>query len=163
MPGRSARAAPAARPGFGCKAQVTGNDDGVVPDCAVEQGNPADAPQLTPAVKRVIKRTGKAPRTVTADRSYGEKAIDDDLHALGVRHVVIPRKGNPGKARQAAERRPAFRRTVKWRTGCEGRISALERQYGWDRTRLDGTEGARTWAGYGILAHNLVKVSALAS
>jgi len=148
---------------FGYKAQVTDNDDGVVLDYAVEQGNPADGPQLAPAIGRVIRRTGKKPRTVTADRSYGEQLIEDDLRALGVRHVAIPRKGKPGKARQAAERRPAFRRAVKWRTGSEGRISALKRQYGWDRTRLDGTEGARTWTGYGILAHNLVKISALAS
>jgi IS5 family transposase len=148
---------------FGYKAQVTDNDDGVVVDYAVEQGNPADGPQLAPAVKRVTGRTGKKPRTVTADRGYGEKSIEDDLHGLGVRHVVIPRKGRPGKARQAAERRPAFRRTVKWRTGSEGRISTLKRQYGWDRTRLDGTDGARTWTGYGILAHNLAKISALSS
>jgi len=148
---------------FGYKAQVTDNDDGIIADYAVEQGNPADGPQLAPAVQRVIKRTGTRPRTVTADRSYGEKAIEDDLHGLGVRHVVIPRKGKPGKARQAAERRPAFRRTVKWRTGSEGRISTLKRQYGWDRTRLDGTDGARTWAGYGVLAHNLVKIGALAA
>ena len=148
---------------FGYKAQVTDNDDGIIADYAVEQGNPADGPQLAPAVQRVIKRTGTRPRTVTADRSYGEKSIEDDLHGLGVRHVVIPRKGKPGKARQAAERRPAFRRTVKWRTGSEGRISTLKRQYGWDRTRLDGTDGARTWAGYGVLAHNLVKIGALAA
>jgi len=148
---------------FGYKAQVTDNDDGVILDHAVEQGNPADGPQLAPAVARVIKRTGTRPRTVTADRGYGEQAIEDDLHALGVRHVAIPRKGRPGKARQAAERRPAFRRAIKWRTGCEGRISTLKRGYGWDRTRLDGTEGARTWAGYGVLAHNLVKISTLAS
>jgi transposase, IS5 family len=148
---------------FGYKAQVTDNDDGVVLDYAVEQGNPTDGPQLAPAVERVIKRAGKTPRTVTADRSYGEQAVEDDLRALGVRHVAIPRKGRPGKARQGAERRPAFRRAVKWRTGCEGRISTLKRQYGWDRTRLDGTQGARTWTGYGILAHNLVKISTLAS
>jgi transposase, IS5 family len=148
---------------FGYKAQVTDNDDGIILDYAVEQGNPADGPQLAPAIRRIIKRTGKVPRTVTADRSYGEKAIEDDLHGLGVRHVVIPRKGKPGKARQAAEHRPAFRRTVKWRTGCEGRISTLKRQYGWDRTRLDGIEGARTWTGYGILTHNLAKISTLAS
>jgi hypothetical protein len=50
---------------------------------------------------------------------------------------------------------------VKWRTGCEGRISTLKRGYGWDRTRIDGTEGARIWTGHGVLAHNLVKISAL--
>jgi IS5 family transposase len=147
---------------FGYKAQVTDNDDGVIVDHAVEQGNPADGPQLAPAIGRVIKRTSSTPRTVTADRSYGEQAVEDDLHGLGVRHVVIPRKGKPGKARQAAERRPAFRRAIKWRTGSEGRISALKRGYGWDRSRLCSTEGARIWTGHGVLAHNLVKISVLA-
>jgi len=148
---------------FGYKGQVTDNDDGVVLDHNVEQGNPADAPQLAPAIKRVIKRTGRKPRTVTADRGYGEKAVDDDLHEMGVRTVVIPRKGKPGKDRQAAEHMPAFRRTVKWRTGSEGRISTLKRGYGWDRTRLDGLAGARIWTGHGILAHNMVKIADLAS
>ena len=139
------------------------NDDGVVLDHTVEPGNPADAPQLAPAVERVTRRTKRRPRTVTADRGYGEKKVDDDLHEQGVRTVVIPRKGRPGKARQAEEHRPAFRRTVKWRTGSEGRISSRKRGYGWDRSRLDGTAGARTWAGHGVLAHNMTKISALAS
>jgi transposase, IS5 family len=148
---------------FGHKAQVVDNDDGVVLDHTVEPGNPPDAPRLAPAVKRVINRTGRKPRTVTADRGYGEQSVDDGLHEMGVRSVVIPRKGKPSKARQAEEHRPAFRRTVKWRTGSEGRISTLKRGYGWDRTRIDGTEGARIWAGHGVLAHNLVKISALAA
>jgi transposase, IS5 family len=115
----------------------------VVLDHTVERGNPADAPQLAPAVQRVIRRTGRRPRTVTADRGYGEAAVEEQLHGLGVRTVVIPRKGRPGKARQALEHRPAFRRTVKWRTGSEARISTLKRQYGWDCTRLDHLNGAR--------------------
>ena len=147
---------------FGYKAQVLDNVDGVVLDHTVGQGNPPDAPQLAPAVARVIARTGRRPRTVTADRGYGEERVEDQLHDLGVRTVVIPRKGRPGKARQAAEHRPAFRKTVKWRTGCEGRISSLKRGYGWDRTRLDGLEGARIWTGQAVLAHNLVKIGALA-
>jgi transposase, IS5 family len=147
---------------FGYKAQVLDNADGVVLDHTVAQGNPPDAPQLAPAIERVIARTRRRPRTVTADRGYGEARVEDDLHALGVRTVVIPRKGRPGKARQAAEHRPAFRKTVKWRTGSEGRISSLKRGYGWDRTRIDGLEGARIWTGQAILAHNLVKIGALA-
>ena len=122
-----------------------------------------DAPQLAPAVARVIARTRRPPRTVTADRGYGEKSVEEDLHALGVGTVVIPRKGRPGKARQAEEHRRAFRRTIKWRTGIEGRISTIKRGYGWDRTRIDTTEGARIWTGHGVLAHNLVKISTLAA
>jgi IS5 family transposase len=41
----------------------------------------------------VIRRTGRRPRTVTADRGYGETSVENDLHELGVRTVVIPRKG----------------------------------------------------------------------
>jgi len=136
---------------FGYKAQVVDNEDGIVLDHNLEQGNPPDAPQLAPAVERIIKRTGRKPRTATADRGYGEKSVDDALHDLGVRHVVIPRKGKPGKARQAEEHRPAFRKTVKWRTGSEGRISSLKCGYGWDHppgrhrrsTDLDRTGGLR--------------------
>jgi IS5 family transposase len=147
---------------FGHKAQVCDNEDGIVLDHDVLPGNPADAPRLAPSVERVMKRTGRKPRTVTADRGYGEQAVDDALHDLGIANVVIPRKGRPGKARQATERQRTFRRHVKWRTGCEGRISTLKRGYGWDRSRIDTTEGARIWVGHGVLTHNLIKISALA-
>jgi IS5 family transposase len=110
------------------------NDDGIVLDQDVQPGNAADGPRLKPAVERVIGRTGRNPQTVTADRGYGEAGIDDDLHNLGVRNVVIPRKGRPSKPRQAHERGRTFRRHVKWRTGCEGRISTPS------NAATDGTE-----------------------
>ena len=56
-----------------------------------------------------------------------------------------------------------FRKLVKWRTGCEGRISYLKRGYGWDRTRLDRRQGAAIWCGHGVFTHNLVKIATLAS
>jgi IS5 family transposase len=80
---------------FGYKGQIVDNDDGIVLDHDVHSGNPADAPQLAPAIQRVKDRAGRARRTVTADRGYGEAAVDDGLAKLGFRTVVIPRKGNP--------------------------------------------------------------------
>jgi transposase, IS5 family len=146
---------------FGYKAQVADNPDGVVLDYQVQIGNPADAPLLTPAITRIAARAGRIPAAVTADRSYGEAAIDQELDTLGVRRVAIPRKGQPGRARQATEHTRGFRRLVKWRTGSEGRISYLKHRYGWDRTRMDGIDGARIWCGHGVFAHNLVKISGL--
>jgi IS5 family transposase len=148
---------------FGYKAQITDNADGIVLDHTVEQGNPADAPQLTPAIERITRRTGRPPRAVTADRGYGEASVETDLHNTGVTTVAIPRKGRPGTARQTHERQPGFRRLVKWRTGCEGRISHLKHRYDLHRTRLDGLDRARIWCGYGVLAHNLTKITALAA
>jgi IS5 family transposase len=148
---------------FGYKAQVVDNEDGVVVDHNVEMGNPPDAPMLDPAVERVTRRAGRPPRAVTADRSYGEKAVEDALVERGVRTVAVPRKGRPSTARRQVEQRNSFRRLVKWRTGSEGRISCLKRDFGWARTRNDGLEGARTWCGHGVFNHNLVKIAALMS
>ena len=148
---------------FGYKAQVIDNDDGVILDYGVQAGNPPDAPQLAPAISRIARRAGRTPRSVTADRGYGEPATERDLQALGIRTVAIPRRARPSAARRAVEHARGFRALVKWRTGCEGRISYLKRRYGWDRTRLDGRQGASIWCGYGVFSHNLVKISALAS
>jgi IS5 family transposase len=48
-------------------------------------------------------------------------------------------------------------------TGSEGRINHLKPSYGWNRTELTGINGARTWYGHGVFAHNLVKISTLAA
>jgi transposase, IS5 family len=146
---------------FGYKAQVVDNQDGVVVDHNVEIGNPADAPMLAPAIKRIKKRTGKAPGAVTADRGYGDKSVEDELIRLGVAKVALPTRGKPTSARRQLQKRRDFQRLVKWRTGCEGRISCLKRDFGWARTRIDGIEGVRTWCGHGVFNHNLVKIAAL--
>lgn len=146
---------------FGYKAQVIDNEDGVVLDWQLEQGNPADAPMLIPALERIKERTGAVPGGVTADRGYGEASVERALQDLAVDRVVIPRKGRPGPDRQRPERSEPFQRLVRWRTGSEGRISAIKREWGCRRTRMDTRSGARTWTGHGIFAHNLVKVAGL--
>jgi transposase, IS5 family len=148
---------------FGYKAQIVDNADGIVLDHNVEIGNPADAPQLVPAIARITTRTGHAPRAVTADRGYGQASVERDLHELGVRSVAIPRTSKPSAARREFEHRRAFRDKVKWRTGSEGRINHIKRSYGWNRTELTGINGARTWCGHGVFAHNLVKIGTLAA
>lgn len=148
---------------FGYKAQVVDNVDGIILDHNIEIGNPADGPQLAPAIARIKTLTTKAPRAVTADRGYGEATIQKDLETLGVSYVAIPRKGKPSAARREIEHRRAFQEKVKWRTGCEGRISHLKRNFGWNRTRLVTIEGARIWCGHGVFAHNLIKIAILAA
>lgn len=148
---------------FGYTGQVTDNRDGIVIDYEIEAGMPADAPRLAPAIDRAITATGIVPDAVTADRGYGQASVDVELAALGVELVAILRKGKPGVARQQVEAEPGFVEMIKWRTGAEGRISALKRQHGWARARLRGLEGARTWCGWGVLSHNAIKIAALSN
>src|SRR5438477_33936 len=146
---------------FGYKAQVADNADGVIVDFKLTKGNPPDAPMLEPDIGRIKARFGRAPKAVTADRGYGEAAVDTALMALGVRRVAIPRRGAPGLSRRKVQRARGFVKLVKWRTGSEARISCLKRDWGWSRTLLDGEHGARTWCGWGVMAHNTNKISRL--
>src|SRR6478735_1569170 len=114
---------------FGYKAQIVDNEDGIIVDHNIEQGNPPDAPQLVPAIERVKRRTRRAPRAVTADRGYGDAGVEDDLRALGVRYPAIPIKGKPNAAHRQVERRRAFHQLVRWRTGSEGRINCAKRDF----------------------------------
>ena len=146
---------------FGFKAQVVDNVDGIIVDHLIVKGNPADAPMLAPAIRRIKTRFGRAPAAVTADRGYGEAKIDAELVALGVKTVAIPRRGRPGATRQEVQRGRGFVKLVKWRTGSEGRISSMKRDWGWARTLMDGESGAQVWCGWGVLAHNSVKIAGL--
>ena len=100
---------------FGYKAQVIDNDDGVILDYGVQAGNPPDAPQLAPAISRIARRAGRTPRSVTADRGYGEPATERDLQALGIRTVAIPRRARPSSRpprRRACPRLPHARQVA---------------------------------------------------
>ena len=145
---------------FGYKAQLADNDDGIVLDHNVEAGNPPDAPMLAPAIERINERTGRTPRVITGTAATA-KPDRPASPGRGVRHVVLPRKGNP--TRRAENRAPPSvpPSDEVWRTGCEGRVSCLKRHYGRNRTRIDCLDGARTWAGHGVFANNLVKIANL--
>ncbi len=146
---------------FGYKAQIVDNEDGIILDHTVEIGNPPDGPQLVPAITRVKQRCGRPPDQVTADRGYGQATVDKDLTTLGVDTVAIPRPGKPSAKRRARLQEHDVRELVRWRPGGGGRISTLKRLLGWNRSSLAGIEGARTWCGHGVLAHNLTKIARL--
>ena len=147
---------------FGYTALVAEAENGFVADHQVHRGNPADAPQLVPSVERVTALVGRVPGTVVADRGFGTAANDRALAELGVRRIGLQRSGTPGKARQEYERGRPFRRMRNWRVGIEARISHLKRSFGFRRTRLRRLAGAQTWAGLGIFAYNLHRMTVVA-
>jgi transposase, IS5 family len=147
---------------FGDTLLVAEEERGFICDHQLQRGNPPDAPQLVPAVERVVAVTGRSPGTVVGDRGFGTAANDQALAALGVRRIGLQRTGTPGKARLEHERTRRFRRLRNWRVGIEARISHLKRSFGLRRTRLRRLGGARTWVGLGIFAYNLQRMTVVA-
>ena len=66
-------------------------------------------------------------------------------------------------ARRAHQRQRWFKRAQGWRTGCEGRISALKRRHGLKRCRYRGLQGMERWVGWAVLANNLLVLTRSAS
>jgi transposase, IS5 family len=66
---------------FGYAAQVVDNEDGIVLDYTVDVGNPADAPHLAPAIRRVTNRLATPPRAVTAAASATWSSGEPDARA----------------------------------------------------------------------------------
>jgi IS5 family transposase len=148
---------------FGYKLLVAEDDRGFVADHRLEQGNPPDAPQLLPAIRRVAAITGRVPATVAADRGFGTAANSRAIADLGVQRDGLHRTGRPSATRAAYQATRAFRRLRTWRVGIEARISHLKRGFGLGRTRLRHLSGARTWVGLGIFAYNLHRMTVVAA
>ena len=144
---------------FGYKVMIIDDREGFIEGYEVYKGNPIDHELLAPKIAEHRAETGRAPAAVTTDRGFGIVQVEDELRELGVRTVAIPRRGRTPPERRQVEHRRHFKRLIKWRTGSEGRISHWKRAYGGRRTRLKGIAGATTWVGFGVLAHNLNKIS----
>ncbi len=99
---------------FGYTRLLAEGERGFICDHQLQQGNPPDAPQLVPAIGRVIAVTGRPPGTVVADRGLGTAANDEALDALGVNQkseIGSPLVGKPGRMRRlSAAGRPGARR-----------------------------------------------------
>lgn len=92
------------------------------------------------------------PREAAFDAGFTPKATAEALRALPCTPFIA------GCSRPDS---PATRRRLRrYRVGCEGRIAHIKRGYGAGRSRLRGTEGARIWEGWAVLAYDLDTLAA---
>ena len=118
----------------------------------------ADQRLLIPAVETHQRKLGRVPRLVAADAGYYSRANEITAQQMGVAYMAIPNRSTRSEERRKLEKRPWFKRGQKWRTGCEGRISALKRRHGLARCLYRGMDGIRRWVGLGVIADNLINI-----
>jgi len=119
----------------------------------------ADGQLWEASLERHEQLFGRPPHLATADPGFASAANEAQATARGVRRVALPRRGRLSAARRAHQKQPWFRRAMRWRTGCEGRISALKRRHGLSRCRYHGMRGMERWVGLGVIANNLLALA----
>lgn len=115
----------------------------------------ADSDLWVPTLARHESLFGRPPRLAVADAGFTSASNERAATDRGVRRVALPTRGRLSPARRAHQRQRWFRRALRWRTGCEGRISVLKRRHGFRRCRYRGLDGMERWVGLGVIANNL--------
>ncbi len=115
-----------------------------------------DGEHWGPSLELHKKLFGRPPRLAVADAAFASDANEKKAADIGVRRIALPRRGRLSRQRRDHQRQRWFRCALRWRTGSEGRISALKRRHGLARCRYRGEKGMQRWVGLGVIANNLL-------
>jgi transposase, IS5 family len=113
---------------------------------------PSRVPDRTlwlPSLERHEHLFGHPPQLAVADAGFASRANEQLARDHHVRTVVLPWQRRGPRPRRV-------RAALRWRTGSEGRISALKRRHGLARCRYHGLPGMERWVGFGVIANNLL-------
>jgi IS5 family transposase len=134
---------------FGRLVKIQEAEAQFITDYAVCEHRQSERALWAPALDRHMALFKRAPQLAVADGGFASRANERAAQDRGVRHVVLPRPSREKRARIA-------RAALRWRTGSEGRISALKRRHGLRRCRYRGESGMQRWVGLGVIANNLL-------
>jgi transposase, IS5 family len=140
---------------YGHKIWLNEVEGGIVSHYRILDGNPSEEKQWKPSLKAHIKTFQHPPVQTSADRGLSSDPNEKLAHDLGVRYVVIPKRGYRSKARLKHEHKAWFVKGRHWHAGVEGRISVLKRAHGLGRCLDHGETGFQCWVGWGVIAGNL--------
>lgn len=105
-----------------------------------------------PSLRKHEELFGRPPRLATADAGFFSAANEKVAKEGGVKRVVLPRTTRTEKYKAKCR---WFRRALRWRTGCEAKISVLKRRYGMGRCRYRGIAGMERCVGFAVIANDL--------
>jgi IS5 family transposase len=144
---------------FGRLVRLDEVESGIVSQYAVLDGNPADTSALLPAVQQTVALFQRPPRMATADRGYFSAHNEKQAEGMGVGQVAIPARGRLSRTRAERQKRPWFRRALRWRAGIEARIANLKHRFGMLRATYKGERGFERYVGWCVITHNLVSIA----
>jgi IS5 family transposase len=144
---------------FGRKVLLDEVEGGIISRYEVLSETGREHPHLSESIEGHRERFGGVPELLTADRGLYSKANEEIAKKAGIRHVALPQSGRPTKKRKEYEGQRWFKRAFAFRAGVEGRISVLRRKYDLERCLYHGEDGMGRWVGWGIVVHNLAKIS----
>jgi IS5 family transposase len=140
---------------YGHKVDVSCGRSGLVLDCQVERGNPADKILAVPMVERLTRLYGKVPRQVAFDGAFASRENLETLKAMGVEDVAFSKRCGL-EITEMVKSTWVYRKLRDFRAGIEGILSFLKRCFGLDRCRWKGFASFTTYVWSSVVSANLL-------
>jgi IS5 family transposase len=143
---------------YGHKLALTTGVSGLVLDCVIEDGNPADSTLAVEMVERQEQIYGRPPRQVCFDGGFASKNNVEDIKGLGVQDVCFT-KGRFLNVLDMVKSSWVYRKLRRFRAGIEAGLSFLKRCFGLDRCTWKGLPSFKAYTWASIVSHNLLVVA----
>lgn len=140
---------------YGHKLCLATGASGLILDCRIEDGNPADATLAVEMVERQRDIFDRVPRQVAFDGGFASKDNLAQIKELGVKDVMFSKKRGL-KVEDMAKSPAVYRSLRRFRAGIEAGISFLKRCFGLDRCTWRGLDSFKSYTWASIVSANLL-------
>jgi IS5 family transposase len=145
---------------YGHKVFLSGGRSGLILDCVIARGNPADAALFPDLLSRQEEIYGRPPLKTAADGGF---ASGDNLRRAqgqGVRDVMFAKKRGLGVL-EMVKSLWVYKKLRNFRAGIEANISRLKRAFGLDRCNWQGWPGFRQYVWSAVVSYNVLVLGLL--
>ena len=143
---------------YGHKVFVTGGASGLILDCKIVTGNPADSTMALTMLERQSEIYGRPPRQAAMDGGFTSKHNLREAKELGVIDVCFHKKRGLSVS-DMTRSSWVYRRLRDFRAGIEGMISFLKRAFGLRRCTWRGELSFASYVQASVLAANLLTLA----
>jgi len=143
---------------YGHKLFLSAGESGLITDCVIGQGNPADSTMAVPMLRRQLRILGRTPEQAALDGGFASKENLTEGKALGITDLAFSKKR--GLAISDMTRSTWIYRCLRnFRAGIEGLISFLKRAFGLDRCNWKGEQSFASYVMSSVIAANLLTLA----
>jgi transposase, IS5 family len=145
---------------YGHKVFLTGGKSGLILDCLIASGNPADTDLFVPLLERQEHLYGKPPRQTTADGGFASVDNLNRAKQIGVKDVSFSRKRGLSVL-EMVKSHWVYKKLRNFRAGIEANISRLKRAFGLTRCTWTAWEGFKQYVWSSVVSYNLAVLANL--
>lgn len=145
---------------YGHKLFVVGGSSGLILDCVMERGNPADSAMFLPILDRQKGLFNRPPRQVSADGGFASRENLTEAKAQGITDVCFSKRKGVSVL-EMVKSSWVYKKLRNFRAGIEANISVLKRAFGLSRCTWTGLDGFEKYVRSAIISYNLLMLARL--